>query len=273
MSIAKNYILDASTLNKKTQESWERPNYAKNYFAVKRQWQIFKVGCPKKSLLLACMKTRLFFLTLQIDMLMKKSIFFLLLLAASAWLASLPACNKSEERSTIIQGRIVEYGTGTPIEGARVYVLCQDGTGPSDSSLADSILTDADGNFYREYAKGELCSTVYLLPYKEGYFKGNELDLTTDNKFFDVMLDPESWLKIRCIADGDQSSLHFQVVNFSKDVLKWHSSDTTFQYLGGVPLLGNREKRISWRTYPNQIYYEDTIYLSAHDTTIYAIHY
>jgi hypothetical protein len=206
---------------------------------------------------------------------MKKILFPLLFLATSAWLISFFACSKSEERLTIIHGRITEYGTGKPIEGARVYVFCEEGTvfGQTTFTLVDSILTNADGNFYREYAEGELCGSVSFLPYKEGYFKGTEFYYTTDNKFFTVVLDPEAWLKIRCIADGDQSSLHFQVLNFSKDVLEWHSVDTTFQYLGGVPLLGNREKRISWRTYPNQIYYEDTIYLPGHDTTIYTIHY
>ncbi|MBK6993429.1 MAG: hypothetical protein IPH31_00350 [Lewinellaceae bacterium] len=111
---------------------------------------------------------------------MKNSVFLLVLpLLAAAWLNS---CHKDPPRKVIIQGRVTEYGTGEPIADARIYVLCYDGgIGSPSSYLTDSILTDTDGRFYRAYEDAALCDGVYLIPYKEGYFKGSEIDLTTDN--------------------------------------------------------------------------------------------
>ena len=55
-------------------------------------------------------------------------------------------CKKDDPVITL-QGRITEYGTGKPLEGARVYLMCYGGGfwGSSESEQTDSIVTDADG--------------------------------------------------------------------------------------------------------------------------------
>lgn len=205
---------------------------------------------------------------------MKKAISPLLSLVAFAWLASLLACNKSEEHPMIIHGRIIEYGTGAAIENARVYVFCEEGVvfGQTTFTLVDSILTDADGNFYREYAQGELCGSVFLLPYKEGYFKGNELDLTTDNKFFTVVLNPVSWFKVITVPDVIGDRIYFTGTFTGAagwDTWKGDGTKTWF-----FETRGNRDTWIDWDYYGGGVNsHRDTVYLPGHDTTTYTIHY
>lgn len=205
---------------------------------------------------------------------MKKAIFPLLPLGVLAWLALLPACNKSEERLSIVHGRIIEYGTGVPIVSARVYVFCQEGTvfGQTSFTLVDSILTDADGNFYREYAKGELCGSSSFLPYKEGYFKGTELYYTTDNKFFTVVLDPVSWFKVITIPDVIGDRIYFTGTFTGASGWDTWKGDGTKTWL--FETRGNRDTRIGWDYYGGGVNsHRDTVYLLGHDTTTYTIHY
>ncbi|MEO6757945.1 MAG: hypothetical protein ABIO24_00720, partial [Saprospiraceae bacterium] len=99
-------------------------------------------------------------------------------------LPCLHGCVKDEPRTTHIKGRVTEYGTEKPVAGARIYLLCDQSVvfGSSGSSLADSLVTDTDGRFDRTYSENELCGSLYLLPYKQGYIKGTEIDLTTTFK-------------------------------------------------------------------------------------------
>ena len=107
-------------------------------------------------------------------------LFFLLLFTTLT--ACLPGCIKEDPPRTILHGRVTEYGTGTPIADARLYVVCEESEpfGPSFFTTVDSIITDTDGRFYKEYAAGEICSSVSMLPYKPGYFKrsGNRSNLS-----------------------------------------------------------------------------------------------
>ncbi|GAB4499087.1 MAG: hypothetical protein OHK0019_35610 [Saprospiraceae bacterium] len=184
------------------------------------------------------------------------------------------ACNKSEERPTIIHGRVTEYGTGAPIEEARIYVLCQEGTvlGPSSFTLIDSILTDMEGKFYREYAEGELCGSVSFLPYKAGYFKGNEFYYTTDNKFFDVVLDPISWFKVITVPDILGDRIYFTGTFTGASGWDTWKGDGTKSWL--FETRGNRDAWIAWDYYGGGVNsHRDTVYLPKHDTTTYTIHY
>jgi hypothetical protein len=203
---------------------------------------------------------------------MKKTIFFLLLLTASAWLASLPACNKSEERLTTIQGRITEYGTGAPIEGARIYLLCYDGSvfGGSSSTLGDSIVTDANGEFHREYPQDDVCGGAYMIVWKEGYFKRDGLGVTTGVNNVNIALDPEAWLKVVTVPDGQNNYDHIGVGgDFSFEA--WASEGIkTITFLAR----GNREIVVRWGPFNNpSIKFPDTLYVPGHDTTTYTIHY
>ncbi len=157
---------------------------------------------------------------------------------------------------------------------ARIYVLCYDGAilGNPSSYLTDSILTDADGRFYREYEDAALCDGVYLIPYKEGYFKGSEIDLTTDNLPHEVVLDPEAWLKIVTVPNGGIDHL------FIGGDFLGSAGYEVYAFNGNQEKLffnmGNRNKTIRWRPWgQDDQTIQDTIYLPAHDTTTFTIHY
>ncbi len=201
---------------------------------------------------------------------MKKRLNYLPLLFLSI-LLFFCACRKDPPR-TIIQGRITEYGTDKPIEGTRVYLLCYDGTifGGSSSTLTDSILTDANGKFYREYLQQDVCGGAYMIIWKEGYFKRDGLGVTTGVNDVNITLDPEAWLKIVTVPDGPSNFGHigiggdFRLEVWATDGIENNTFVTQ----------GNRNKIIRWGPFSDAtIKYSDTLYVPAHDTTTYTIHY
>lgn len=199
---------------------------------------------------------------------MKKPLLLLLLLATATWLATVPACKQSPP-TTRIKGRVTEYGTGTPIAGARIFLLCDQGGG---SSLADSIVTDVNGQFDHIYADDDLCGSFYLLPYKEGYFIGSEIDLTSEFKELDVVLDSEAWVKIVTVPDGINNFDHIGIggdISFGFEA--WAS-----QGIKEIVFIspGNRSVEVGWGPFSDpSMHYSDTIFLPGHDTTIFTIHY
>ena len=205
---------------------------------------------------------------------MKKPHLFYLspLLLAVVWLFTLPACQKDEPRTVHIKGRVTEYGTGKPIADARIYMLCDNSVvfGPSSSALADSLVADADGRFDRTYAEEELCGSLFLLPYKEGYFKGTIIALTTDFKELDIVLDPEAYLKVVTVPDGPNNYDHIGIGgDFRFET--WASQDAKNSYFTAR---GNRDVIIRWGPFNNpDIKYPDTLFVAGHDTTTYTIHY
>lgn len=205
-------------------------------------------------------------------MLMIKLPFHFLLFAAFAGLAFFPACNKYEERITTIQGRITEYGTNKPIEGARIYLLCYGGSvfGGSSSTLGDSIVTDVNGEFHREYRQDDVCGGAYMIVWKEGYFKRDGLGVTTGVNNVNIALDPEAWLKLVTIPDaGMWSSLGFGGTFRPHSVHAGNGTETQI-FLGQ----GGRNILLHWGPFSNpEIVSTDTIYLAPHDTTTHTIHY
>ena len=199
----------------------------------------------------------------------------LLLMVSIAMTTALISCHK-DPGSTIFQGYVTAYGTGEPLEGARVYVLCETAGyfGASKTELIDSLVTDEKGYFHIEYPNKGLCGGIFLTAYKEGYFYNTAIYTHTGLNDLEVVMDPKAWVKIRCIADQGQSTLDFQIDNYSESTNIYQSKDTVFNYLrGNSPLYGNRDERISWTTYPNNKYYQDTVFLKGLDTTVYTIHY
>ena len=202
---------------------------------------------------------------------MQKTLFPLsLLLLLLCWLSG---CKKDDPPQTILHGRVTEYGTHTPIADARIYVGCEESVpfGPSTFTLVDSLITDADGKFYKKYADDEICGSVSLLPYKTGYFKGTPLYPTTDNKAFEVVLDPESWLRVIAIPDLGESGISIGGGFFG-------SGYSVYSINGVVQrdflIHGNKDQKIFWSPVgkPDQLS-QDTIFIPAHDTTTYTIHY
>ncbi len=194
------------------------------------------------------------------------------LLLSLLWLLALSACKKDDSRTTHIKGRVTEYGTGLPVAGARIYLLCDQSVvfGSSGSSLADSIVSDADGRFDRTYADTDLCGSVFLLPYKEGYFKGNEIDLTTNFKELDVVLDPEAYLKVVTVPDGPNNYDHIGIGgDFSFEAFANQGVKGTY-----FTARGNRDVFIGWGPFSNpSITHSEHIFVPGHDTTTYTINY
>ncbi len=192
-------------------------------------------------------------------------------LVATLAVLALASCRKNRDTKVIIQGRVTEYGTGEPIADARIYVLCYDGgIGSPSSYLTDSILTDTDGRFYRAYEDAALCDGVYLIPYKVGYFKGSEIDLTTDNLPHEVVLDPEAWLMIVTVPDGATNYDHIGIGgDFSFEAYAFEGIKQRV-----FSTRGNRYKDVGWGPFNDpSIIFLDTIYVSGRDTTLHTIHY
>lgn len=194
------------------------------------------------------------------------------LLLGLLWL--LPGCRKDEPRKTILHGRVTEYGTGKAVADARIYVGCEESVpfGPSSFTLVDSLITDADGKFYKEYAEADLCGNSSLIPYKKGYFKGTPLYPTTDNKAFEVVLDPESWLKVVTVPDVTGSLIYFTGTFTGAAGWETRKSDGTKEWIFLTG--GNREHWIDWDYWGGGVNsHKETISLPAFDTTLYTIHY
>ena len=108
--------------------------------------------------------------------------------------------------------------------------------------------------------------------YKKGYFKGNEIDLTTDFKELDITLDPEAWLKIVTVPNNGESTIWFSGTFTGASGWDAHKNKGTQEFL--FLTTGNRDKTVNWGNYQQAgAIGRDTIYLPAHDTTTYTIHY
>lgn len=180
---------------------------------------------------------------------------------------------KRDDPKTIISGRVTEYGTNAPIQNAKVYVLCHSGgifDPIQNGNLYDTLFTDSDGRFYREYLDKNLCGAAYLAFYKPGYFFYTDVDVSTGENYFEVVLDPEAWLLLETIPDlgmwtslGLGGSLNPHSVESSNG-----SEYQLFKSRGGRKIV------LHWGPFSNpSISYSDSIYLAPHDTTLYAIHY
>lgn len=203
---------------------------------------------------------------------MKKSCTrLLLLLLPVLWFT---ACKK-EPNKTVIRGQVTEYGTNTPISGARIYLWCYSGQifGPTGSSFVDSLVTDAQGRFNTEYLDRDLCGGIYLSAFKEGYFYKNDIDIRSGVNDLEVVLDPEAWVRVVTIPDVTGNSISF--TGTFTGVSGWSTGGFQGVREYVFDTKGNRIKEIWWAysALPPVTYTKDTFYLPAHDTTTYIIHY
>ena len=185
------------------------------------------------------------------------------------------AC-KREPAITKVSGVVTEYGTGKPISNVEVFVLCNtsDPFGPQlPGNLVDTMFTDAQGRFYREYPEKDFCLAAYLAFYKPGYYVHNDVDISTGENYFEVVLDPEAWLKIVTIPDLGGNGVLVAGSNYYGGSGYYSYSHEGEQY--NVFLTkGNEQKYLRWYTGNNyEIKHQDTIFLNGRDTTTYTIHY
>ena len=201
----------------------------------------------------------------------KKTVSFLLF--HLALLGVLVSACKRDAPKTIISGRVTEYGSNAPVADAVVSVFCYSGGifGPNQNgNLYDTLFTDSDGRFYREYLDENLCGAAYLGFYKPGYFFHNNVDVSTGENYFEVALDPEAWLLLETIPDlGMWTELGFGGTFRPHSVHQ--DNDIEYQLFVGR---GGRKIDLHWGPFSNpSISYSDSIYLIPHDTTLYTIHY
>lgn len=207
---------------------------------------------------------------------MRQKIFlFMLLLGGVGWLLAPTGCRK--ERHTIVKGTITEYGTGTPVKDAVVWMLCYDGGvifGPGGtSSTSDSIMTGPDGTFYRDYLTDDLCGGIYAIVAKDGYYAEDAIGITTATNDLRIALKPDAWFRVVTVPSSSDS----KDIIFNGDFLGAAGESTNSNKGTEIFLYktwGNRDIHIHWRRWGEDTFLGDKyIYTSGHDTTDFTIHY
>lgn len=198
-------------------------------------------------------------------------VFFLLPALVCTWLL---ACHKDPNK-TVIQGQVTEYGTNNPIQGARIYLWCDNGEifGPTGSSFIDSLVTDAKGTFHTEYLDRELCGGIYLSAYKEGYFYKSDIDIHSGVNDLEVVLDPEAWVIVVTTPDITGNPISFTGTFTGASGWSTNGFEGTKEFVFSTR--GNRDKEILWAYSgpPPVTYLKDSFYLTGQDTLTYSIHY
>jgi hypothetical protein len=183
-------------------------------------------------------------------------------------------CKNRDDGQIVIKGRVLAYGTNEAIAGASIYMWCYSSQlfGPSGQTFFDSLVTDDNGAFYAEFDEDELCGGFFLSVFKEGYHYRNDIDIHSGVNEFEVILNPEAWLKIVTIPDlgGDNLIIggdFLGAAGYSVSSI-YGVQESTF------PTTGNTDKVIFWRPWGelNNTKY-DTIYLPGLETTTYTLHY
>jgi hypothetical protein len=191
-------------------------------------------------------------------------------------------CQKqSDERGiATVSGRIITYGTKTPVPDATIYVLGYKGElfGPQIYFITDSVKTDVNGKYTFKTNVGE-----YLKVVKKDYFKMNISDYAviqvspiesrnTTVAQPDIVIDPIGWLKIRVknvkpVADNDLISFS----GCSPSTLQGKSINAFTL----CELRGNRKHDFYYFVYKGteSKTFQDSIYIKGLDTTTYSINY
>ena len=209
---------------------------------------------------------------------MKKTPIFILTIVV---ILSVSSCDNGSDLLpyTIIEGKVLEYGTEEPIENAQVVLYEQTSSGTfSTSDLPiDTILTDATGSYSFQYngrgqtgvkAFHDTYFPISRVPYENIYYKQRNVE--------NIILDPYALLE-----------LHIKNVNpfDGNDNLRYDGA-----WSGGAPqdnlgvnidffdtklVRGNRGVSLVWRVIKNEntTTHRDTVYCKGHETTQYEIFY
>jgi hypothetical protein len=219
---------------------------------------------------------------------MKKT-FFAVLLAAALLAAG------CKERPPTISGRVLEYGTEQPIEGATVKVRACEGEflGPIYCYTVDSAKADAQGRYSMPFPNGASLANAYM----PGYFSDidSEIDIGSkpDNDA-DIWLHPHAWIRVTIrnesgaygfYPDRNQSGLPLIHLNIGQDStlldeIKFRKGNDFTKYIfssileegGGTPPLDyweNVKAFVGSENIPVKVGVGASIkfYLPGHDTT------
>lgn len=189
----------------------------------------------------------------------------------------LSACDKDRD-NTSASGRVLQYGTNIPIEGAEVYLQRCSGDGTFSGSsffceIIDTIITTTNG----EYDFPDISTDgIYLVTGEADQYYEYQSNLTVRERqanVNDIILTPYAWVELYIVNENPVDE-YDQVQIASELGLSW----TTFSGIDISEQIifqsrGNTEGFIRWDVSKNGIetVNRDTIIVPAHDTLIYKI--
>ena len=206
------------------------------------------------------MKARLFFFT-----------FLLFLFLFSA-------CSKNNSENEVF-GRVTEFGTEKPLEGAEVYILdCRISGSTTSCDTVRTLITDAAGTYSSGFPAASNGRTPKIGVALPGYFEHDThfIRKHNDNEI-DFVLDPFAWLSVRVVNEAPAGELDRIRLTFNPSGGGWKelTGSNVNELLFDI-VMGNRPKTIQWKTYSlGEITSQmiDTVEVSAHDTLNYEIRY
>ena len=208
---------------------------------------------------------------------MKKTPIFILTIVV---ILSVSSCDNGSDLLpyTIIEGKVLEYGTEEPIENAQVVLYEQTSSGTfSTSDLPiDTILTDATGSYSFQYngrgqtgvkAFHDTYFPISRVPYENIYYKQRNVE--------NIILDPYALLELHIKNvnpfDGNDRIGLAEFCDESYPEFFGANVDTTII----CDVRGNHENNISWWVLKNGVDTRDeaNIYCEGHEVTKYEIFY
>lgn len=177
------------------------------------------------------------------------------------------SCKKDPDPE-LIKGRVLEYGTNTPIEDARVNLSVCDGVflGPVSCGLVGSMLTGSDGYYsFQPYEGVRVANAV-----KDGYFTDLDSEIViVDKPENDIVLFPNAYLKVT--VKNESGAYEFVPENNYSGgprIYLQQGQDTT---LSIKVVKGNLEYTYDYGYYPSPnssgMWLKASKFCSGHDTT------
>jgi len=176
-----------------------------------------------------------------------------------------------------ISGRVTEFGSNNPVEGAKLTLFGEENGGFGSDNIKffiDSLFTDANGEFYYEDPDQATMYSIGSIT-KENYWDdtNGRFWLEGDGRDLDIVLDPFAWLRITAenVEDIDGESIKIFGNSFvgSNNVSSNELFDMNFK------LKGNNEIVIAYLYNDSQIDTTiiDSIFCKAFDTSSYHINF
>ena len=213
---------------------------------------------------------------------MKKSSYFLTIILL---ISILGGCKK--EKSTRIEGRVLEKGSNKPVAGAKIiFSECVAGEGTFSPSVCldvETTTTDAEGK-YVFVKESDTADRYRIRAEKNNYGKPIEVYQVATagekTKNMDFTLPAFAWIKfhVKNVNPFDDSDYIAApgALNYAD---KYHffgkNIDTTY-ILGGSRYIGNKKIEEDWLVYranSSKKQFRDSIYCKAIDTVFYEIKY
>ena len=194
-------------------------------------------------------------------------------------------CNKNNEYYTTVNGKVLEFGTNIPIEGAKVFLYggIPDGDLSNPGAILekiDSFITNPDGSY--SFAFDAKSYPIREMSVKEDlYFPIKIGDVilriyTGKDNEIDIIMNPHAWLNIYI-----KNTIPYDEFDRLGVWGSWGGGNV-FEVFGEnvedsktILVKGNKELTIFWSVTKNGIKtsYQEPVICPAHDTTSFEILY